>query len=418
MMSSLRRLFDALPPSFSDDPLPQAAFFLSVDNIPHEQFTAVISSGIFSLWKDGDVGPFFRKDLSQYKDDGSLYTLGDLACELLTLPHITVRTSPLVLVGNITSTYSCGSTSFPLVWGQTDRNWINCPADMLLDRVLICSPLSHPQEIYDPSLEGAAFPAFSSPLWSLLFPIAREIQRAEKETRDALSNITLPGAQGVWLDNIVNLYGIKRFQDEEDKYLILRSFALLSGTVSNNVSISSALLNIYQVVCQVLDISPFILQVSFDTGFLPSVSLERLVDTIKLFVPAGVRWTLTARLPLLRPLYSFPYSAPSTITTYSPVKRTLYHTFTYKDGHVFTPKPLSFTRPYIPPFTPLNSHPLQVHYNRTIPLLRQGLQATMYGDFVYGMGSVVPAGYQGRGQTHVYRPQDNIRLYPLPLVSS
>jgi hypothetical protein len=189
----------------------------------------------------------------------------------------------------------------------TDRDWTNAPATMLLEttaeintgRLFVPSnPLLIPPATVVPVL------AYTSPLWSLLVPIARELTQLSVDAASVLQNISLPTAGAPWVDAICALYGVTRLLGEGDPALITRTMRRVGKPAGNNVAIADSLLALLGVTASVLDSpAPFTFIVRFSS--VPAVSTASIVSTVKSLQLAGTGFTVQVPLPVLRPQYPY-----------------------------------------------------------------------------------------------------------------
>lgn len=131
-------------------------------------------------------------------------------------------------------------------------------------------------------------PVFTSPLWQFGIPLSFELERAEKQTNNALFQANPRTASGVWLDSLGDQYGVSRLQNEPDSLYATRMFDFSLASRINNISIERTL-NDLGYKATVTDTTPgpaFTVNVKLPTyspnGFVYTTgSLSTLVDQLK-----------------------------------------------------------------------------------------------------------------------------------------
>ena len=88
---------------------------------------------------------------------------------------------------------------------------------------------------------GAILEAFTSPLWQLLYPIARLLEEADYDTDNAIRQMYTSSTSGTWLDYWATFFKVERLIGEEDVQFQKRVFLSLMRMKTNNIAIQELL---------------------------------------------------------------------------------------------------------------------------------------------------------------------------------
>lgn len=83
--------------------------------------------------------------------------------------------------------------------------------------------------------------AYTSVLWAMMEPQAYELSIAKQAIADAPRELSVPTAQGEWLDELGSQYGILRLQGESDNDYATRMIASIGKPLGNNVAMETAI---------------------------------------------------------------------------------------------------------------------------------------------------------------------------------
>lgn len=141
-------------------------------------------------------------------------------------------------------------------------------------------------------------PIFNSFLWQLLKPVALALVDALGAESQALFEMIQNTADGSWLDEFGELFGVVRESGEPDSLYSTRVFNLSVGSRVNNIAIQKTLRDV-QYESDVVDSgsAAFTISIQIPTyspqGFIYSTAqLRDVVDQIR---PAGVDYTILSQ---------------------------------------------------------------------------------------------------------------------------
>lgn len=123
---------------------------------------------------------------------------------------------------------------------------------------------------------------FTSPLWEMLYPIARLLRNADNDTSKALEQLRLPNAQGRWLDYWASFFDLKRILGESDRSFSKRIFGRLANMKTNNIAIEDLLSYSLDVDVKVNDASASTFEVLVDPVYMDSVTyIKELIKEVR-----------------------------------------------------------------------------------------------------------------------------------------
>lgn len=119
--------------------------------------------------------------------------------------------------------------------------------------------------------------AFTSPLWQLLYPLARLLEELDNDSDRAIAQIYMNSTTGKWMDYWGTFFKIKRLVGESDIQLQKRIFLSLMNMKTNNIALQELLKYSTNGSAVVTDYGPAEFEVFIDPEYMGTVSTVRQI---------------------------------------------------------------------------------------------------------------------------------------------
>ena len=133
-----------------------------------------------------------------------------------------------------------------------------------------------------PIIYGSFFKVFTSPLWQLLYPLARVLEDLDYDTDDAINQLCAGSASRSWLDYWASFFKLTRAANESDADFEKRIFIKLLSVKTSAIAIQELLKHAVSGVSVVTDVAPAQFSVTADPVYMDTAeAVRRIVNSAK-----------------------------------------------------------------------------------------------------------------------------------------
>ncbi len=130
--------------------------------------------------------------------------------------------------------------------------------------------------------DRVTIPAFTSSTWKLLYPIYRLLKVVDGDIDDAVRQMTLSTASGMWVDYWASFFEVQRKTGESDRAVIKRVFIKLFTPKVNNVAMQEIINFHLDNYVTVQDVSPTLFKTVADPDYMnDSAKVREIVLEVK-----------------------------------------------------------------------------------------------------------------------------------------